>query len=71
VLLSISPTKKQIARLTNTKSVVLTRIGAGLNIGGSCLYVPTLYVVYNRSCRELHCRVPISRSRARAELGTQ
>ena len=37
MLLSIGPTKKQIARLTNIKSVILTRISAVLNIGGSCL----------------------------------
>jgi hypothetical protein len=45
VLLSMSPTEKQIARLTDTKSVMLTRIGAVLNIGGSrllyLLYVPS------------------------------
>jgi hypothetical protein len=37
VLLSMSPTEKQIVRLTDTKSAMLTRIGAGLNMGGSCL----------------------------------
>jgi hypothetical protein len=37
VLLSMGPTEKQIARLTNTTGVMLTRIGAGLNMGGSCL----------------------------------
>jgi hypothetical protein len=42
VLLSIGPTKKQIIRLTNTKTVISTRIGAVLNIGGSCL----LYLLY-------------------------
>jgi hypothetical protein len=71
VLFSISPTKKQIARLTNTKSVMLTRISAGLNIGGSCLFIPNLCVVHNRSCGELHCRVPVPRSGAQAEPETQ
>jgi hypothetical protein len=42
VLVSMIPTVKQIARLTDTKSVMLTRIGAGLNMGGSCL----LYLLY-------------------------
>jgi hypothetical protein len=44
VLLSMGLTEKQIARLTNTKSVILTRIGAVLNMGGSrflyLLHVP-------------------------------
>jgi hypothetical protein len=38
----MSPTEKQIARLADTKSVMLTRIGAGLNMGGSFL----LYLLY-------------------------
>jgi hypothetical protein len=41
----MGPTEKQIARLTNTKSVISTRIGAVLNIGGSrllyLLHVPS------------------------------
>jgi hypothetical protein len=49
VLLSIGPTKKQIARLTNTKSVISMRIGAVLNMGGSRL----LYLLYVPSKRGL------------------
>jgi hypothetical protein len=49
VLLSIGQTKKQIARLTNTKSVILTRIGAVLNIEGSYL----LYLLYVSSKKRL------------------
>jgi hypothetical protein len=45
VLLSMGPTEKQIARLTNTKTVISTRIGAVLNMGGSrllyLLHVPS------------------------------
>jgi hypothetical protein len=45
VLLSMGPTEKQIARLTNIKSVISTKIGAVLNMGGSrllyLLYVPS------------------------------
>jgi hypothetical protein len=33
----MGPTEKQIARLTDTKSVMLTRISAVLNMGDSCL----------------------------------
>jgi hypothetical protein len=47
VLLSIGLIEKQIARLTNTKSVILTRIGAVLNMGGGELlsFVPAPYAV--------------------------
>jgi hypothetical protein len=45
VLLSMGLTEKQIARLTNTKSVISMRIGAVLNMGGSrllyLLHVPS------------------------------
>jgi hypothetical protein len=37
VLLSMGPTEKQIARLTDTKCVILTRIDAVQNMGGSYL----------------------------------
>ena len=42
MLLSIGPTEKQIARLTDTKGAMVTRIGAVLNMGGSRL----LYMLY-------------------------
>jgi hypothetical protein len=49
VLLSMGPTEKQIARLTSTKSVILTRISAVLNMEGSFL----LYLFYVSSKKRL------------------
>lgn len=42
MLLSIGPTEKQIARLTDTKGAIMTKVGAVLNMGGSHL----LYMLY-------------------------
>jgi hypothetical protein len=51
---------------------MLTRIGAVLNMGrgGSCLLY-MLHVSKKRTCRELHRRVHIPSSRARAERVTR
>lgn len=60
MLLSIGPTEKQIARLTDTKGAIVTRVGAVLNMGGShLLYL--LYIVIQFRIVEL-CRVKLRES---------